>query len=127
MPRISLTLMPAVLVASVLAGCSSTKDDPTAKWTPDRIYTEARDEMFKMTDSSWAPWYAARSEDKKRVRLNVINHLLSQVPYEEIKAEKVSLPKRKIGLYKAADYPFKFVPDCVPAKTDSAKKDKKAK
>lgn len=90
-------------------------------------YTEARDEMFKMTDSSWAPWYAARSEDKKRVRLNVINHLLSQVPYEEIKAEKVSLPKRKIGLYKAADYPFKFVPDCVPAKTDSAKKDKKAK
>lgn len=44
MPRISLTLMPAVLVASVLAGCSSTKDDPTAKWTPDRIYTEARDE-----------------------------------------------------------------------------------
>ena len=46
---------------------------------------------------------------------------------EEIKAEKVSLPKRKIGLYKAADYPFKFVPDCVPAKTDSAKKDKKAK
>ena len=42
--RISLTLVPAVLVASVLAGCSSTKDDPTAKWTPDRIYTEARDE-----------------------------------------------------------------------------------
>ncbi len=44
MPRISLTLVPAVLVAAALAGCSSTKDDPTAKWTPDRIYTEAREE-----------------------------------------------------------------------------------
>lgn len=44
MPRTFKTLVPAVLLASVLAGCSSTKDDPTAKWTPDRIYTEARDE-----------------------------------------------------------------------------------
>ena len=90
-------------------------------------YTQARDEMFAATDSSWAPWYVAHSEDKKRVRLNVISHLLAHVPYEAIPAEKVKLPKRKIGLYKAADYPFKFVPDCVPAKTDSAKKDKKAK
>ncbi|CAM4104407.1 outer membrane protein assembly factor BamD [Comamonas aquatilis] len=44
MPRISLTLVPAVLVAAVLAGCANTKEDPTAKWTPDRIYTEAREE-----------------------------------------------------------------------------------
>lgn len=44
MPRIPLTIVSAVLTASVLAGCSSTKDDPTAKWTPDRLYTEARDE-----------------------------------------------------------------------------------
>ncbi len=39
-------------------------------------YTKARDEMFAATDSSWAPWFVARSEDKKRVRLNVISHLL---------------------------------------------------
>src|SRR5512137_2319480 len=45
-------------------------------------YTRARDEMFKATDSSWAPWFVARSEDKKRVRLNVISHLLKQVPYK---------------------------------------------
>ena len=44
MPRISLTIVPAVLAAAVLAGCASTKDDPTASWTPNRIYTEARDE-----------------------------------------------------------------------------------
>ncbi len=45
-------------------------------------YTKARDEMFAATDSSWAPWFVARSEDKKRVRLNVISHLLKHVPYK---------------------------------------------
>jgi polyphosphate kinase 2 len=74
-------------------------------------YTKARDEMFATTDSSWAPWYVARSEDKKRVRLNVISHLLKHVPYKDVPAPKVKLPKRKIGRYKAADYPFKFVPE----------------
>ena len=74
-------------------------------------YTRARDEMFKATDSSWAPWFVARSEDKKRVRLNVISHLLKQVPYKAPPPMKVKLPKRKIGKYKAADYPFKYVPE----------------
>ena len=39
-------------------------------------YTTARDDMFAATDTNWAPWHVARSEDKKRVRLNVISHLL---------------------------------------------------
>jgi hypothetical protein len=51
----------------------------------------------------------ARSEDKQRVRLNVISHLLEQVPYKAVPAKKVALPKRKIGRYTAADYPFKVV------------------
>ncbi len=72
-------------------------------------YTRARDEMFAATDTDTAPWYVARSEDKKRVRLNVINHLLEHVPYKELKRERIELPKRKIGRYKAADYPFKVV------------------
>jgi polyphosphate kinase 2 len=72
-------------------------------------YTRARDEMFAATDTAWAPWFVARSEDKKRVRLNVIRHLLKHVPYKTAPAEKVKLPKRKIGRYKAADYPFKYV------------------
>jgi len=72
-------------------------------------YTKARDEMFAATDSTWAPWYVARSEDKKKVRLNVISHLLGKVPYKSVKAEKVKLPKRKIGRYKAKDHPFKYV------------------
>ncbi len=74
-------------------------------------YTKARDEMFAATDTPWAPWHVARSEDKKRVRLNVISHLLGQVPYKAAKREKVKLPKRKIGRYKAADYTFKYVPE----------------
>ena len=76
-------------------------------------YTLARDEMFKASDSSWAPWFVAKSEDKKSVRLNIISHLLSQIPYKEIPHEKVVLPKRKdLGKkYKAANYPFKFIPE----------------
>ena len=78
-------------------------------------YTRCRDEMFAATDSSWAPWFVAHSEDKKRVRLNVIRHLLSHVPYQELESAKVKLPKRKIGKYKAADYPFKVIADHYPA------------
>jgi polyphosphate kinase 2 len=72
-------------------------------------YTRARDEMFATTDTPWAPWFVARSEDKKRVRLNIISHLLSHIDYKAPKREKVVLPKRKIGQYKAADYPFKYI------------------
>ena len=74
-------------------------------------YTEARDDMFAATDSSWAPWFVARSEDKKRVRLNVISHLLEHVPYEAVPVEKIELPKRKIGEAKGPEYPSKFVPE----------------
>src|SRR5882672_5941868 len=59
-------------------------------------YTTARDEMFLASDSSWAPWYVARSDDKKAARLNIIGHLLSHIPYEEEPRDKVKLPKRKI-------------------------------
>ena len=72
-------------------------------------YTVARDEMFAATDTSWAPWFVARSEDKQRVRLNVISDILKHVPYKQAPAEKVELPKRKIGRYKAVDYPFRYV------------------
>jgi polyphosphate kinase 2 len=75
-------------------------------------YTKARDEMFAATDTAWAPWYVARSDDKKRARLNIINHLLSKVPYEEAPRDKVKLPKRqKNPKYMSPDYPFKFVPE----------------
>jgi polyphosphate kinase 2 len=72
-------------------------------------YTKARDEMFAATDTPWSPWRVARSEDKKRVRLNVLSDILKRVPYKTTPAAKVKLPKRKIGKYKAADYQFKYV------------------
>jgi len=75
-------------------------------------YTKARDEMFAATDTSWAPWFVANSEDKKRVRLNIIAHLLSKIPYKKIPREKVKLPKRRVNhKYKSPDYPFKFIPE----------------
>jgi polyphosphate kinase 2 (PPK2 family) len=74
-------------------------------------YTKARDEMFAATDTEKAPWFVARSEDKQRVRLNVIRHLLEHVPYKALEAEKIVLPKRRIGRYKAADHPFRIVPE----------------
>ena len=74
-------------------------------------YTKARDDMFAATDSSWAPWHVARSEDKKKVRLNVISHLLAQVPYESLPVDKVKLPKRKVGAVKVSDHPVRYVPE----------------
>ncbi len=75
-------------------------------------YSEARDEMFAATDTPWAPWYVARSDDKRRTRLNIIEHLLSCVPYEEIKREKVKLPKRHVDEDDARPtYPFKYIPE----------------
>ena len=59
-------------------------------------YTKVRDEMFAETDTAWAPWFVARSEDKKRVRLNIISHMLSRIPYKSPPREKVKLPKRKV-------------------------------
>jgi len=75
-------------------------------------YTRARDEMFAGSDSPWAPWYVAISDDKKRARLNIISHLLGKIPYEEVPREKVKLPDRKkFGKYKSPDYPFKYIPE----------------
>jgi len=75
-------------------------------------YGRARDDMFQATDSSWAPWYAVRSDDKKRARLNIIKHILGRIPYKEAPREKIKLPKRKKqGSYKESNYPFKFIPE----------------
>src|SRR5215471_12680824 len=58
-------------------------------------YSRARDEMFQASDTSWAPWYVVRSDDKRRARLNCISHLLTHIPYEELPRPKVELPKRQ--------------------------------
>lgn len=75
-------------------------------------YSRARDDMFTATDSDWAPWHVVKSDDKKRARLNIINHLLSQVPYKEAPREKVILPKRqKAEGYTDPGYSYKYIPE----------------
>jgi polyphosphate kinase 2 len=73
-------------------------------------YSRARDEMLAATDTGFAPWYLARSDDKRRARLNIISHLLSQIPYKALPREKVKLPQRqKRHGYREPNYPFKFI------------------
>ena len=55
-------------------------------------YSEAKDEMFRYTDTKFSPWYVVDADDKKRARLNCISHLLSLIPYEEVPKEKLKLP-----------------------------------
>ncbi len=62
------------------------------KWVD---YSVAKDEMFKYTDIGQAPWYVVEGDDKKRARLNVIAHLLSLIPYNELKAPELELPSRQ--------------------------------
>ncbi len=80
--------------------------DPVRQWKlspmdlPSRSkwfeYSRARDRMLKATDTKWAPWYIAPSDDKKRARLNCIRHILSLIPYAKLKRDKIKLPKRSM-------------------------------
>ena len=74
-------------------------------------YARARDAMIEATDTGWAPWFVANTDDKKRGRLNIISHLLSQIPYEKQPAQEVTLPKRQsVDGYVTPGYPFNFIP-----------------
>ena len=55
-------------------------------------YTQARDEMFAASDTAWAPWFMAHSNDKRRARLNIISHLLTRIPYKDITREQAVKP-----------------------------------
>ena len=73
-------------------------------------YSRARDAMFAATDTKFAPWHVARTDDKRRGRLNIITHLLAQIPYKKAPREKVKFPKRqKRRGYREPDYPFKLI------------------
>ena len=79
-------------------------DDPVRQWKLSPMdlesfsrwydYSKARDLMLDHTDSAHAPWYVVDSNDKKRARLNIISHILAQLPYKRVDREKVKLPKR---------------------------------
>jgi len=76
--------------------------DPTKRWKLSPMdlesrrrwadYSRAKDEMFAVTDIKQAPWYVVNAEDKKCARLNVIRHLLSLIPYQDLTPKPLKLP-----------------------------------
>ncbi len=74
-------------------------------------YSRARDAMFAATDTPWAPWWVAHTDDKMRGRLNVISHLLSQVPYKPPPPRSITLPKRqRPGGYVDPHLALRYIP-----------------
>ena len=74
-------------------------------------YTKARDDMFMATDTAWAPWYVVRSDDKRRARLNIIEHLLANIPYKPQRMDKIKLPKRHLSEKPMLQLSRKFIPE----------------
>jgi len=76
--------------------------DPTKRWKLSPMdmesrrrwaeYSRAKDEMFAVTDTKQSPWHVVNAEDKKCARLNVIHHLLSMIPYEDLTPKPLKLP-----------------------------------
>jgi len=79
--------------------------DPTKRWKLSPMdlesrrrwmeYSKAKDEMFAHTDIKQSLWYVVEADDKKRARLNCINHLLSMIPYKDLTPEPIELPPRE--------------------------------
>jgi len=75
-------------------------------------YSRARDAMFAATDTQQSPWNVVQTDEKKRARLNCISHLLSTIPWKNIKADKVKLPPRqKPKGYKDPDWNYRWIPE----------------
>ena len=83
-------------------------------------YSRAKDAMFVHTDLPDSPWYTVESEDKKRSRINVINHILESIPYEHIKRDLPTIPERPEGngYRRPPRELFNYVPD-VAAKLEA--------
>lgn len=74
-------------------------------------YSRARDDMLDKTDTAWAPWHLAHADDKKRARLNIITHLLGQLPYKPVHRKKITLPDRdQSSDYIEPDEPRHYIP-----------------
>ena len=74
-------------------------------------YCRARDAMLAATDTAWAPWFVVDNDDKKRGRLNIISHLLSQIPYEPLPARDVKMPRKPSPRgYVEPDLPLHHIP-----------------
>jgi polyphosphate kinase 2 len=98
-------------------------DDPTKRWKLSPMdlqsrakwveYSRAKDVMFAHTDIKQAPWYVVNADSKKRARLNVIAHLLSVIPYEDLTPSKIVLPPREpdVGYVRPPMSDQNFIPE----------------
>lgn len=82
--------------------------DPTKRWKISAMdiesrdkwveYSMAKDKMFSFTDTKQSPWYVVYADDKKRARLNTMDHLLSLIPYQDLTQKPFKLPPLKHDL-----------------------------
>ncbi len=81
-----------------------------SKWVE---YSKAKDITFAHTDIKQAPWFVVNADDKRRARLNCINHLLSLIPYEDIPPDEVVLPtrQREVGYVRPPIEDQNFIPE----------------
>jgi hypothetical protein len=80
-------------------------------------FSRAKDAMLAATDIPEAPWWVVEAEVKKRARLNVMNHLLTQLPYEDLTPKPPKLPPRppvRSDYIRPPKESQHFVPDVVP-------------
>jgi len=101
-------------------------DDPRKRWKLSPMdlearslwvdYSRARDAMLAETSTLYAPWYIVDANIKRHARLNVISHLLSKIPYEDLTPEPLELPPRQdAGDYRPPDFSnYNFVPSVYP-------------
>lgn len=78
--------------------------DPTKRWKLSPMdlesrqrwveYSKAKDDMFAHTDIKQANWNVVEADNKKRARINCINHLLKAIPYEDLTPKPFELPPR---------------------------------
>jgi len=117
-------------------------DDPLKQWKLSPMdlesqrrwvdYSRAKDEMFVHTDIPEARWHVVESEIKRNARINCISHLLSEIPYEHRKPEKIKLPKRQddSGYIRPPIDTNSYVPDAAAellARSNSKPKKAKSK
>ncbi|HZL09397.1 MAG TPA: polyphosphate kinase 2 [Prolixibacteraceae bacterium] len=103
-------------------------NDPTKRWklSPMDVksrekwveYSMAKDEMFKHTDTEESPWFVVPADNKKLARLNCINHLLGQIPYETLPTEPIELHDRiqSLSYVRPPMSDQTFVPDLYSGK-----------
>ena len=101
-------------------------DDPVRRWKLSPMdlesrkrwveYSRAKDDMFKYTDIKQAPWYVVNADVKRHARLNVIGHLLSMIPYEDLTPERIELPPRQedMGYVRPPFSDQTFIPEPYP-------------